>query len=472
MWQSIILLLIVLIVIILVSRKIYYSIFSPIALYFIIWIPLFILYLVRLIEYHPVHSITWFIIFLSFFSFLIGGLTPTLGYMAIHKKRVVVSERNSINFFQKRKKQLYIAILFFSLVGLLGALGEWTILLKHYGSIGEIFTHFGEIRILFSAKTLNFGIFAYLAMFLLAGAVLGGIYLAVFSRRKIIPYLPLLGILLYYIPITARQNILFAVLLYFNAFVLTRLSINQKIFQASWKKSLLLGGVGVILLVLCLNFLWQGRMGSGEYSQFEQYAAPFFIDAKDYLTTLTFNSGFGNLLFGSLISNYAYLTSPFAKLNEVLYLRATEIENSSWWWGGYTFGSINRMFGKLGSEFKTEQPQTESFYTPIFSRPGTYLLGAIYDFGVRGGAILIPYFLGFISCLFYFISLRRPRFTVLSILAILYLVIEMSWFDGTIGHTAPFAAFLILLMVGVILDFRFLRVIPFKVFNKEITNFK
>jgi len=175
------------------------------------------------------------------------------------------------------------------------------------------------------------------------------------------------------------------------------------------------------------------------------------------LIAATGNLEVANLLWGNLISNYAYATSTFAKLNAFLDSEMVKNNDFSPAWGTYSFAAAFRLLAKIGIRVRDDlSGQVEQLMTPVPAKPGTYLNQAIYDFGWLG-AILLPYLLGGLSTTLYLRFLNKPNFTALGVLSVLYLVIEYSWHSSLFIHTVPFGVLLLLLLIGRVLDRKMLR---------------
>jgi len=450
---QIIALLIFMIAVISISKIVFRSFFSPIVLYFTIWITLFSLYLARFVLYDPVKPATWLIIMLSLFSFWLGSMTIALIHMGAGQKRGIVAQNNDFAYHARKiSRSLLRTVLLLSFIALLAVVGEWFLLLKRFEGFHMLFTRAGEIRALFARNELDFGIFEYLIVFAYAGAVLGGVYLAIISSRSIIVFLPMLAIVLFAVPITARLNILWGALLYFNAYVLARLACGKAATPVTWKGLVTIFSLGIALF-LVFNCLWQARIGAGEYPLFERYASSEAIELKQVLINIMGNSRIGRLFWKSLISNYVYATNTFAKLNAVLNSQVAG-SGASLTWGTYSFAAAARLLAKMGIRIEGDlSGQVNQLMTPVPAKPGTYLNQAVYDFGWLG-AVLLPYLLGSLSSWFYFKCLVKPTFTSLGVLSVLYLAIEYSWHNSLFIHTAPFGTLLLLLIIAYVLDKR------------------
>ena len=441
----------VLIVVLKLSKMLFHTLLSPLGLYALIWLPLFGLYLMRLISYEPVCGEMWYAIGISFLAFCLGSVTPVVARKSVkvkcnHGRREPCWE---INFASSTIKRVLVVLCVFSL---LSVFGQWVILVKELGGVGAIFEH-GYVLRLSYVQGKRFGIFDYLHIFAFVGAIVGGIYLALFGFRRLrnfISYIPLFAIVLFAVPISARLNILWGIFLYGFAYALTRFAIGRSI-KLSWRKGIVLVVVSMVVFLM-FNQLWLFRI-KGEYPLFVQYASPEILAFKESMLNVLGN--FGYTIAGNLISNYAYATNTFAKLNAVVGgTAAPDVLR----WGTMSFAAFFRFFCKIGVIEGEFSGQLETILAPIPLKPGTYLAQAYYDYGWTG-VLVLPYLLGSVSS-WAFIRLKsRPSFTLIGLLAILYLAIVYSFHGSLFMHTAPTGALLLWLCVGKLLDARVKRAI-------------
>lgn len=443
------------------AYKIFGTRWSPITIYFSIWILLLFLYSLRWISYPPLYAETWIVIGLNFFIFWLGVMTPAIANLVLwgSAKTIKASRKAAfVKFIERKSKLLKAIILVLCIVSFLAVVGQYAILLNHYGGFYSLLTSLGSVRYDYATSRLNFGILDYIAMLPFVATIFGGCYSGVTKKRSVISYLPLFVILIWAIPITARMNILWGFLLFFNAFALSRIFAGRSILKLTRYNVLVILGI-VILLTIIFNLFWLGRMGKGEYSLFVEVANPKFVSAKEALVG---DSAISQLFFGNLISNYAYSTLYLAHMNFYLHeTRLYEDKMNKSLTGVGSFAAAWRLMRKIGL-IEVEDPLIGGGGIPwpeIPTGPKTYISEIYYDFGLMG-IVLFPYLLGSITSFLFFSTLKKPRFVKMCVLVILYLFIQMSWFGSIFNHTAPVVCLLISLLIAAYLD----------VYNPKISN--
>lgn len=436
------------------ARKVFGTRWSPLTIYFAIWLLLISLYALRLVRYPPLHLETWIILWMSLLVFWLGVMTPALATLAVGKRRhYIVTRGETFASFVKSRARLLRAIIFIlCAASFLAVIGQYAILLRQYGGVHSLLTSLGSIRYDYATNRLSFGILDYAAMLPFTAAIFGGCYLAIIGMRSLTPYFPILAIVAWALPITARMNILWGLLLFFNAFALSRILAGRAIVKLT-RRCLLLALGGVVLFMVMFNLLWQGRIEEGEYPLFLSVASPEFIRARERLVG---GSRVGEVVFGSLISNYAYYTLQLAHLNFYLHetmLRGDEAGDSLT--GAGSFAVVWRVARKIGLvAVEGRLTGAAGMHWPELPfGPSTYLGGLYYDFGLLG-VVVFPYLLGFLTALLYFSALRKPCFVKLCVLVILYLFIQISWFGSVFNHTAPAVCLGVSLLIAAVLDTR------------------
>lgn len=112
--------------------------FNHLSVYSLIWFILLFLYELKLLRYYDLSTETWFVIALSYIAFHLG----VLFYFSVNKinksTEVPVPELSSNPFFYKQGKLLIIVIIITGLVGLVGALQQWVLLIHRFGSIQKV----------------------------------------------------------------------------------------------------------------------------------------------------------------------------------------------------------------------------------------------------------------------------------------------------------------------------------------------
>jgi len=329
------------------ARRIFKSWWSPVTIYFAIWLLLIALYTLRLLRYPPLHIETWVALWTSFLTFWLGVMTPVFATQAVgRKERCTVTGRGSFaDFVKRRARFLKQIILILCALSFIAVIGQFAVLMRQYGGVGSVIASIGAIRYDYTTGRLDFGILDYIAMLPFTATIFSGCYLAIVSMRSPIPYFPVVAIIAWALPLTARMNILWGLLLLFNSFALCKVLAGRPIVTLSRRLFLALGGL-VLLVAILFNLLWQARIGDGEYPLFLKLASPEFLRVRERLVG---NSKLGSVLFGSLVSDYAYFTLHLAHLN--FYLHETLLHGSKpgdSLTGAGSFAAVWRAARKLG----------------------------------------------------------------------------------------------------------------------------
>ena len=450
-WIELVIVIVVLYVTLRASKMLFHTLLSPLGLYALIWLPLFGLYLMRLIDYEPISMEMWYAVIISFLAFCLGSVTPVLAWKSLgglkHSNRDRELSPKTIFTTPKIRKKLKVLLIALSLLSLLSVFGQWVTLIREFGGLVAIFEQAGKLR-LFYVEGSRFGIYDYIHIFAFVGAIAGGAYLALFGFKNFISYIPMLSIVAFAVPITARLNIFWGIVLYLFAFITTRLAIGRTV-KLNWCRKIMVGMLSVLVFLL-FNMLYLARV-EGEYPLFVQYSSPKILTFRDLC--LDMFGSLGYLIAGNLVSNYAYATNTFAKLNAVVSGAAAP---NALHWGTMSFAAFFRIFRKIGLTEEEFSGQLETILLPIPLKPGTYLAQAYYDYGWMG-ILILPYFLGIVTSWVFIRVTNRPSFTLIGTLTILYVTISYSFHGSLFMHTIPFGTFLLWLGIGKIVDINLRR---------------
>jgi len=395
----------VLIISLFLSRILFKRWFNPLAIYTIIWFVLLFLYELKLLRYYDLNSYTWFIIILSFLSFLIG----IFFYFSIRSFLPDNSfENTSVNLFDnpifaKNGKILFIAIIVTALIGLTGALQHWNLLLKKFGSLENIFIYANIVYRMRVEGVLQ-GI-AYLPTFSFVSIFLAGLYSAYKNKISLITLLPLSAIILKDLANVGRVFMLFGLIEFLCVFLMVRYVMKAKETKGylKSKKSNVINFIIIIgIIILSASFV---RSIKG---QIESYK--------------TATSSLKNLNVAEVItpSIYLYFSSDIGVLKKYL-----EHNSEFARWGENTFMPLYSILAK----FKViREPRTyqKAYYIPMWSNTGTYLRELHADFGIAG-IILGPFLLGFLSTFFFFKFLHEKKIEYLIIETYLYIIIFFTF---------------------------------------------
>lgn len=434
-----------------IAKRSFHTSWNPITLYLAVWVPLILLHEARLLQYPPLLFETWAAVGLSFLSFGIGALTGSLAYSLRGRTQWGSLETGKLfeQFITRRARLLGQITLALSVVALYSAFVHWLVLLGRYGGVGGVIANIGTIRREAATGVLSFGVAGYIKLMAYPGAILSGCSLAVLGARRWIHYLPFVAVLVWALPLTARMDILWCFFLYLNAYTLTRIVTRRVVFSVTRPRMAIVAGFA--LLAILFNVLWQARIGGGEYGEFLRLAAPGFLAAREKLVGQ--GSFVREAVFGSVISNYAYFTVHLTHFNTYVAELVGHAAEACRLRGAGTFATVLRAFRKLGLlDTETRLTGAVGAQWDVFpSGPSTYLGGIIYDLGILG-LVLFPYLLGLFMSVLQLSMTYRPRMTKLSLLAVLYLFIQLSWFGSVFNHTAPVFGLGVGLVISLMVD--------------------
>ncbi|MBU1117298.1 MAG: hypothetical protein KKE09_19420, partial [Bacteroidetes bacterium] len=123
-------------------------------------------------------------------------------------------------------KILIYLIVFFSVLGLIGALQHWNILINKFGSLVEVFLHLGLIRQMTVRGEIE-GILPYISAFSFVAIFFAALYSAWKRRITLISFLPLVAIILKDTAAAGRVGILIGFLEFGLTYVFTSYYLNN-----------------------------------------------------------------------------------------------------------------------------------------------------------------------------------------------------------------------------------------------------
>lgn len=388
---------------ILVSRALLGRWFNHLALYSLIWGVGMAAYALRLINYKPMSGEVWLIVCYGWAAFAAGACLIPLGRAAlgiVPEDRVEGVPRSVARL---ELRLLAISIVLLSLIGLIGALQHWSVLISRFGSVAMVIVRGNLIYRMRVSDELP-GMIPYVDSSALAAAFLAGVYSARSGRIRPIALLPLLVIIVGDIALVGRAKMLNAIVLFLSAYFVGRLgsgTMGLRLPVARWKRV-----VGLLLVVAL--FLAAAEFVRGFRGTFER-----FRGASRRLSKLERNI----LITPSL---YMYISSHPAVLNA--YWKAGGEHPFP---GSNTFAPVFRILARFG--LADDVPDYQKFYPiPFPSNTATYLRELHADFGLTG-VLVGPYLLGLLCTVLWFKVRRQPKTTTLAWLAHLYVVVAFSY---------------------------------------------
>lgn len=379
---------------------------NPIFIYSVIWYGLLTFFHLKLINYDNLSIDAWIIIIFSYVSFILGILVyfTAIRIFNVELNWTEESSRTLPNLFKFDGKILKYLIIFFSILGLIGAIQHWSILINKYGSIVEVFLHLGLIRQL-TVRGEIVGILPYISGFSFVAIFFAGIYSAWKGKITLVSFLPLIAIILKDTAAAGRVGILIAFIEFGLSYIFTSYYINNFV-QTNFKKNniRIYFSITIALLIFFTSiFMIKGLRGGSE----EVYGASRGM------------SSFSNNLFITP-TLYLYFSGHVGVLSKYL-----EKNTETARFGENSFRFVYNVLNKFGFTDNAEMYQ-RGYYIPIWHNTGTFLRELHADFGI-GGTLLFLFLLGIIISFVWFNFYRTGNFIYLVYLVYLSLIIAMSF---------------------------------------------
>ena len=389
----------------LLSKHLFDKWFNHLSIYVIIWFFLLFLYELKLIRYEDLTFETWFVIIGAFISYFLGIITFFVSknnfgnYPDSDNKNL----RIQTNLFINNAKVLKISILITSIIGLIGAIQNWLVLLHEFKTFPNIIINANIIYHMRVEGELAF--VPYLSSFSYVAVFLGALYSA--RKGKISFYLtfPFLGVILSDLANVGRAGMLFAFVEFISALVLYSYSINKYDLNQS-KRSNKKFAISIVLIFISL--VAAATVVKSIRGSVESISS----------STSTLNKLKGNAVITPTV--YLYFSSDVGVLNKYL-----ELEKENSMFGENTFMPIYRVLNKLDLVEKPQFYQT-GYYIPMWTNTGTYLRELHADFGVTG-ILLVPFLLGLFITFLWFKFFETTRLNYLVILVYFYIIIFFSF---------------------------------------------
>jgi len=377
----------------LISRVLYRSYLSPIGIFGLIWNGALALFEARLIDYYPL-SIEAHIAFIgSFVLFVFGALVSTWPLVQSMQRSPGGAYKFPFAMVldPRRARQVLNILNLISLIGLILT----TIKLAQLVGWGALFDTSlvrDTTRNLEATEKLGGGIVGYLSSLLPLTAILGGVYMVQapsdWFRASLCLFISLGQVVIS----GSRTLFIWASVLFFTAYILTRAFVNRESFSRMIR--LLLLGIAVLFVVFA-------SIGSRRFD------------------TARYDVFFANVeLPWSVMHAYGYITAGLGAFSARLGSPIVHISIP----GLHTFSPVVRMLarinpGLVGYSYDTLVDYTvrrEFVATPARTNVYTYLGAVLDDFG-WWGVLLVPLGMGVLSGLVFRRSLTRPNFRTIGL---------------------------------------------------------
>lgn len=387
-----------------IGKRIFEYWFNPITIYSFVWTGLISLYQLKLFKYYELSFETWFVVFLSFYSFFFGII---LYYYFTRDKRIIYKPlKLSINEIIQNTQLIKLIILTTGLIALVSSLQNWYILLKEYDSVVNILINAQEIyqkRVDGEIK----GVLPYTWAFGFVSIFFAAILSAKQNKFSFLTIFPLVAIVLKDLAMIARSNILFGFLEFGTVFILVKVFFNNngiKIGRPN-KRNIIIGFIMILILVIGSATIVRSVKGT--------------IESFKASTNTLSKIRSGVFITPSL---YLYLSSHVGVLNKYLLVN-DEPEKTKF--GQNTFESIYNILSKFDLATSPGSYQ-RGYYIPMWTNTGTYIREIHADFGAVG-LIVIPFMLGFFSIYYWVKFFETGELYSLNILIHLILIIWFSF---------------------------------------------
>jgi len=364
------------------------------------------LYELKLLPYVNIIPFAWFIIIVSFLSFLLGTIT-IISARNLYREDPIVIEKLDVSFkiFSDGGRTLKYAIILFSLISIYSTIEFWMFLIKQFGSIPGVLINAQVIyRLNVSGELIGFtpfiSLFGFVALFFAA------IYTAYKRKFSLLSFIPLVSIIIREIGQAGRAAMSVALVEFTIAFFLFRYLLNNdysKRFNFSKTSAIVSSTLLLTVFILAVSVVKISRTSessekfSGASSGLSQTKENIFISPSVYL-------------YAS--SNVAVLSKYFS----------SEGENTGI--GQNTLQTLYLVLAKLGIiERPYERPK--GYFIPMWTNSATYLRDLHADFGIAG-VLLGPFFLGLLITWLWFKFYEKQSIIAFTFLVHFYLVVVFA----------------------------------------------
>jgi oligosaccharide repeat unit polymerase len=402
---------------IIISKQLFRFWFNHLAVYTFIWGGMLFLYELKFLDYYDIKPDTWFIIIVTYLIFFIGSITPLMLSSPIKNS----DKPDSFSFlFADGGKSFATVLYIIGFISLAGALWNWYVLFKLYGSITKIFLSASEIYRMRIESEIP-GHLPYLGGFGYAGLIMAGIYTVYKGKITFAVSILLIAVILKDMSNFGRIGILIS----FVIFIIS-LFLFKNYFKASFSinklKLTVVLVVSVILIVVSASIV---RLFRGSYESYK--------GTKQELSEFK-----GNLIISPSI--YLYLSSHIGVFNKYYDL---QIEHNRF--GENTLEPMYNFLAKFDLVEKVPFHQ-KGYYIPMWTNSSTYLRELHADYG-NLGLFIGPYILSILTSIFWIRFFRSGSIYSFIILTTLFAIVAITFFSLIIRSPDNYFAIMILCAV-------------------------
>lgn len=385
---------------ILLGKFIFRYFFNPITLYVVVWGMQICLYELKLIRYPNLSAEAWMLIGIAYFCFLFGILFYYILFSKKSSNSSTSSDRISM-LLENRPGVIHFLTFVLALIGTIGALQHWMVLLQKFGSIPNVFLNAYKIYQMRMHGEIK-GFIPYLTSFSFVSIFFSGIYTGHREKFPLGGILAFIGVVLDDIANMGRAQMLFAFLEFVIVAWVYRIAWMRKRVQIKKINSALILLFSFVFFALFATVIKSVRGGVESYK-----SATFAIKKLNKNMPIS-------------PSIYLYFSGQI-----VVFSKYLEKEEEVCIWGENTFLPIYNFIAKTGW---IERPRfyQKGYYIPMWTNTGTFLREIHADFGY-GGIFIVPFILGFASAFFWFGYFVSKKLIYFIFLVYLLLIIGFSF---------------------------------------------
>lgn len=336
--------------------------FNPLTLYSGIWFAMLFFYSLKFFNYNNLSTETNAFIFINLISFFVGILIVFKDRNLSQDTEIKTKLFHILSYFENNLIVFKYIVIIFGLIGLLGAIHSWFILLGIYGTIPKVLINLAAIYKLRVSGEIE-GIIPYIEIFSYVAIFFAGVYSAFRGKISIFSLIPLIAIILKGITMVGRANILFGFaeflfVLVFTRYFLSKINMLKNISSSIWLKITAILVIILFLFSITLIKDFRGNLESfrGETVQIRKLKENAFFQPSIYL----------------------YVSGHLGVLNKYLNQGEEKVR-----FGENTFQYVYNFLSKF--DF-VERPKgyQKAYYVPMWINTGTFLRELHSDFGLTG----------------------------------------------------------------------------------------
>ncbi len=374
--------------------------YNPIAIYAVMWSLEILLYEIRLMHYPFLANRTWLVIGCGFLGFMAGVFAYFWGsrLYGIGGNTREAEEEGWI----RNRRLLNGIILSTALLGIVGAIQHWMVLLREFGSIGGIILNGPTIYRMRVAGEIH-GLLPYVTSLLNVSIFFSGIYTGRYGLLSIGMFFAFGGVVIEDLANFGREGMLFAFFEFIAIVLVFQARFTSPRERRKVRRRQLYSLVTVFLVLILFASIIRSLRSGKEVIK----GASRKLNKTETGTVIT-------------PSMYLYFSSQIVVLNQYL-----QKENEFNRWGENTFLPVYNVLSKFGF---VRRPSTyqEGYFIPVWSNTGTFLREIHSDFGILG-VVFLPFLLSLFLSFFWNRYRNTGRTHYLVFLTYLLIVVHFTF---------------------------------------------